>query len=87
MDVEERSTYDAATQVRHITWYLSTSSAADFRIIQYNLRVIFPEELLLLLRIGGFQLEARYGEFTRIPFDTFSPRQVCICSVASSIVS
>jgi SAM-dependent methyltransferase len=79
--IEESAAYDSATQVRDIAWFLSTSSARDFRVIEYTLRVIFPQELLLLLDLAGFRLEARYGEFTRIPFDAASPRQVCVCSL------
>jgi ubiquinone/menaquinone biosynthesis C-methylase UbiE len=78
--VEETSSYDAAAQVRDVIWYLSTASAADFRKIEYRLRVIFPQELLLLLESAGFNLEARYGEFTREPLVASSRRQVCICS-------
>ena len=47
----------------------------------YSLRVLFPQELMLLLKVSGFHLEARYGEFPRQAFDQTSPRQVCICSV------
>lgn len=78
--VEETSTYDAAAQVRNVVWYLSTASEPDFRKIEYRLRVIFPQELLLLLESAGLHLEARYGEFTREPFTASSRRQVCICS-------
>jgi len=77
--VDETGSYDAAAQVRDVVWYLSTASAPDFRKIEYQLRVIFPQELLLLLETAGFTLEARYGEFTREPFGALSRRQVCIC--------
>jgi SAM-dependent methyltransferase len=80
ISVDETSSYDPAAQVRDVVWYLSTVRAADFRRIEYRLRVIFPQELLLLLEIAGFHLEARYGEFTREPFEASSRRQVCICS-------
>ncbi len=79
--VDETTSYDAAAQVRNVVWYLSTPSASDFRKIEYRLRVIFPQELLLLLEIAGFRLEARYGEFTREPFEASSRRQVCICAL------
>jgi 2-polyprenyl-3-methyl-5-hydroxy-6-metoxy-1,4-benzoquinol methylase len=73
--IEETNSYDAAEQVRHVTWYLS-----DLRNMEYRLRVIFPQELLLLLDAAGFRVVERYGEFTRVPFQSNSPRQVCICS-------
>lgn len=75
--IEETATYDAAEQVRHVTW-----AFPDSRKIEYRLRVIYPQELLLLLDAAGFRLEARYGEFPREPFDSSSPRQVCICSAS-----
>jgi SAM-dependent methyltransferase len=80
--IEESAGYDAVEQVRHVIWYLSKPGAADFRVIEYTLRVIFPQELLLLLGAAGFRVETRYGEFTREPFTSSSPRQVCICSVS-----
>ena len=76
--VEEMAHYDSARQIRHITWFFSVVDAPDYRVARYDLRVIFPEELLLLLDCAGFRLEARYGEFTRVAFEDLSPRQVCI---------
>ena len=78
--VEEISEYDAAEQVRRIVWYLSIPDKPDFKIVEYRLRVIFPQELILLLDCAGFRLETRYGEFTREAFTSTSPRQVCVCS-------
>jgi SAM-dependent methyltransferase len=78
--IDEMTSYDAAAQVRDVAWYLSAAGAPDFRRIEYQLRVIFPQELLLLLEGTGFRLEARYGEFTRERFEASSPRQVCICA-------
>jgi SAM-dependent methyltransferase len=78
--IEETASYDSAQQIRRIVWYLSKPGAADHRVIDYSLRVIFPQELLLLLDAAGFRMETRYGEFTREPFQSSSPRQVCICS-------
>jgi SAM-dependent methyltransferase len=80
--IEETATYDAAEQIRHFVWYCSKPGAPDFRVIEYSLRVIFPQELLLLLVTAGFQVDARYGEFTREQFTSASPRQVCVCSVS-----
>jgi SAM-dependent methyltransferase len=81
--IEETAIYDAAEQIRRFVWYCSKPGARDFRVIEYSLRVIFPQELLLLLDAAGFQVDARYGEFTREPFTSASPRQVCVCSAIS----
>lgn len=80
ISLEETASYDAATQVRQVRWYFSSPGAPDFRTVDYRLRMIFPQELLLLLEAAGLRLEARYGEVTREPFVSSSPRQVCICS-------
>jgi SAM-dependent methyltransferase len=82
--VEETATYDSVSQIRDIHWYFSAPGAADFRIIDYRLRVIFPQELLLLIESSGFRLETRFGEFTRAPFESSSPRQVCVATVPST---
>jgi SAM-dependent methyltransferase len=81
VSLEETADYDTATQIRHVRWYFSTPSAPEFRVIDYHLRVIFPQELELLLEAAGLRLERRFGEFQRQPFASSSPRQVCICSV------
>jgi SAM-dependent methyltransferase len=80
VSIEETGSYDAARQVRAIRWYLSAPGAADFRTIDYCLRVIFPQELPLLLESAGFAIESRFGEFTRETFQSSSPRQVCVCT-------
>jgi len=81
ISVDETGTYDAANQIRHIVWYVSKPGQPDYLVTEYQLRVIFPQELLLLLDATGFRLDARYGEFPREPFESSSPRQICICSV------
>ena len=78
--IEEISHYDSAEQIRDVRWYVSTPGAPDQQRIEYRLRVIFPQELLLLLNATGFQVKSRFGEFTRAPFTSSSPRQVCICT-------
>ena len=79
--VEETAVYDTVKQVRDVTLYIRTGDSLTEHEIHYSLRVLFPQELMLLLESAGFHLEARYGEFPRHPFDQTSPRQVCICSV------
>ena len=79
ISIEETAEYDAQNQARNIHWYFSSPGRPDFHVIDYRLRMIFPQELLLLLECAGFHLEARYGEFPRQPFTSGSPRQVCVC--------
>jgi SAM-dependent methyltransferase len=78
--VEETITYDPATQISRADWYWSREGAADFRRTQLHLRQIFPQELPLLLQLGGLELAERYGDFDRRPFDGTSWRQVCVAA-------
>ena len=80
LTIEETAQYNDAEQVRDVQWHISTPESPDSRRIDYRLRVIFPQELLLLLEAAGFQLQTRFGEFTGEPFNAASPRQVCICA-------
>ncbi len=78
--IEETAHYNGAEQIRHVQWYVSVPEAPDPQRIEYHLRVIFPQELLLLLDATGFRVESRFGECTREQFTSTSPRQVCICT-------
>ena len=78
VSIEETSTYDSAEQVRTIRWHF-VERGVDVRTVEYRLRVIFPQELVLLLESCGLRLESRFGGFEREPFESSSRRQVCIC--------
>ncbi|MBC7799885.1 MAG: hypothetical protein H7Z10_04625 [Gemmatimonadaceae bacterium] len=45
---------------------------------EFAMRVVFPEELHLLLEVEGLRLVTRYGDLDRSPFRSDSPSQVCI---------
>lgn len=79
ISVEAASHYDAASQVTRGMWYFSTPEEPDFWSAPLEVRSIFPQELPLLLAAAGFQLEARYGNFSREPFESGSMRQLCVC--------
>lgn len=76
--IEETIAYDPATQVMRTDWYWSTAEQRDFRHTHLELRQIFPQELPLLLGLGGLKLAKRYGDFDKSPFGPHSWRQVCV---------
>jgi SAM-dependent methyltransferase len=78
--LEEKATYDDASRIRTLVWYLSTPDAPDFRVINFRLRMLFPAEVKQALEAAGLRLDARYGEYSRVPFEDSSPRQLCLCS-------
>jgi SAM-dependent methyltransferase len=77
--VEDTMDYDAATQVNHGTWYISTPERQDAWIVPLALRSIFPQELPLLVSAAGLELISRAGDFSGTPFGTGSRFQVCLC--------
>ncbi|GAA3291011.1 class I SAM-dependent methyltransferase [Dactylosporangium vinaceum] len=79
VSVDVTETYDAPAQVTRGTWYLSTDDEPDFAVAPLEVRSIFPQELPLLIALGGLRLTDRFGDWTRRPFAADSPLQLCIC--------
>ena len=77
--VDVAETYDAAAQVTRGTWYFSTDTEADFAVAPLEIRSIFPQELPLLLSLGGLRLVERFGDWSRAPFTEGAALQLCIC--------
>ncbi len=76
--IEETIVYDPISQVSRADWYWSTEDRRDFRHTPLEMRQIFPQELPLLLELGGLRLEKRYGGFDRSELTGSSRRQVCV---------
>lgn len=83
LNLEQRSEYDAATQVTRSRWYLCSAQHRTVRKFSLRLRNIFPRELELLIESCGFALTARHGNFDGSPFTATSPHQVCVCELGS----
>ncbi|MCY4727392.1 class I SAM-dependent methyltransferase [Nocardioides sp. STR2] len=77
--VDVAETYDAAAQVTRGTWYLSSEADADMIVAPLEIRSIFPQELPLLLTLGGLRVAERFGDWSRTPFSSDAALQVCVC--------
>jgi len=44
-----------------------------------RMRCFFPEELLALCRLGGFEVVRRIGDYDGRPFTSASPKQILLC--------
>jgi SAM-dependent methyltransferase len=82
VSVAVAETYDARSQVTRGTWHLSTDSAPDFVVVPLEIRSIFPQELPLLVSLGGLRLVERFGDWSGRPFTGDSPFQLCVCESA-----
>lgn len=77
--VDVAEIYDALAQVTRGTWYFSTDSEPDFVVVPLEIRSIFPQELPLLISLGGLRLVERFGDWMRRPFVADSPLQLYVC--------
>lgn len=82
VSVDVAETYDTAAQVTRGTWFLSTETEPDFVVAPLEIRSIFPQELLLLISLGGLRLIDRYGDWSRGRFGADASLQLCVCEVA-----
>jgi len=82
VSVDVAETYDARAQVTRGTWHLSTNSEPDFVVAPLQIRSIFPQELPLLVSLGGLRLVQRLGDWAGRPFTGDAPLQLCICESA-----
>lgn len=80
--VDVAETYDAAVQVTRATWHFSTDDEVDFLVAPLEIRSIFPQELPLLLSLGGLRLVDRFGDWSRAPFTADAATQICICAAS-----
>jgi hypothetical protein len=77
--VDVAKTYDAAAQVTRGRWYFSTDSEADFAVAPLEIRSIFPQELPMLLSLGGLRVVDRFGDWFGGPLTAGSATQLCVC--------
>jgi SAM-dependent methyltransferase len=82
VSVDVAEIYDAPAQVTRGTWHLSTNSERDFVVASLEIRSIFPQELPLLVSLGGLRLVERLGDWSGRPFAADTPLQLCICESA-----
>lgn len=82
VSVDVAETYDAAAQVTRGTWYFSADSQPDYAVVPLELRSVFPQELPLLLSLGGLRLVERFGDWSRGHFTSEAAIQLCVCESA-----
>ncbi|MFF0267985.1 class I SAM-dependent methyltransferase [Kribbella sp. NPDC004536] len=80
--VDVAETYDAGAQVTRGRWYFSTDSEVDFKVAPLEIRSIFPQELPLLLALGGLRVVERFGDWSRTPLTADAALQLYVCEPA-----
>jgi len=77
--VDVAETYDAPAQVTRGRWHFSTDSEPDFVVAPLEIRSIFPQELPLLLSLGGLRVVECFGDWSRGPLTGDAALQLCVC--------
>ncbi len=81
----EENRYEAADQVNRVTWHHRVGDETFVGTL--DMRCFFPLELEALLRYNGWRIVERFGAFSRAPFRSDSPKQICVCRWAGESVS
>ena len=76
--VEEVASYHPIQQIRKSSWRVYDPATVALKIKPLRLRLIFPQELLLVLEAAGLELVARYGDFAGNTLTASSLNQICI---------
>lgn len=79
--LHEENHYDAATQHNRVVWTYEIDGR-EARAEELTMRLVFPNELEALLRLSGFVIEARYGDYDRRAFGSTTPKQLTVCRLA-----
>lgn len=76
--IDERTAYDRATQLLHITWKYK-SKGGQRPDDHFSLRILFPQEINAMLEHCGLEIEAKYGNYELSPFKSDSAKQIILC--------
>jgi hypothetical protein len=83
IEVEVDSEYLADSQLLHfVLTYRHEGRAILAKDVR--MRCLFPQELLALCQLGGFQLVERFGNHDGAAFTTHSPQQILCLTPANS---
>jgi SAM-dependent methyltransferase len=74
-----RNRHDRSAQVNFIERFLYFGEGGWRH--EFSLRMIFPQELDLLLHYNGFIIEDKFGNFDGSAFTSDSPKQIVVCRV------
>ncbi len=75
----EEVRYDAAKQINYIVWYFEGGEYPAGKVLTFEMRQFFPQEIDGLLVYNGYTIEEKYGDYDEAIFSSLSPRQLIVC--------
>jgi len=85
MLISEENHYEPTTQINRIVWSYAVDEVEEARIEELSMRLYFPRELDTILKLSGFVIEVKYGNYDRSPFGSTSPKQLFVLRRADSM--
>ncbi len=78
VEIFETNVYDSKNQINRIKWTFKIGDSKVFEK-ELNMRIFYPKELDALVRLNGFEIDEKYGNFDDLSFESDSPKQIMIC--------
>jgi len=75
-----RAHYDSATQVNAIEFIYHHEKNDEEKILSFEMRQFYPQEIDALLSYNGFEIKQKYGDYHENNFSSISSKQLIICS-------
>ena len=81
VELSENSYYDDATQINYIKWYFKIGEKEFVK--NFTQRVYFPKELDYLVKLNGFEIINKFGDFDEAPFNEYPETQILVLKQAN----
>jgi SAM-dependent methyltransferase len=79
--VTQSGIYDSADQIFRLKWFFKYDNDNIEKIIDLNMRMIYPQELNDLLFYNGFAIDAKFATYDETPFNSESMFQIAVCRI------
>lgn len=71
--------YDSAAQINRIRYFYYDEKGNEIKILAFEMRQFFPQEIDALLHYNGFVIEHKYGDYDESTFSETANKQLIIC--------
>lgn len=79
--LSEDVNYDSATQINHINWHFWNRTTDEEKMLSFEMRQFFPQELDELFTYNDFRIEQKFGGRDKSAFTSNSLQQIIVASV------
>ncbi len=77
--VKYQAHYDSAAQINRIRYFYYDEKGNEIKILAFEMRQFFPQEIDTLLHYNDFVIEHKYGGYDESAFSETANKQLVIC--------